>query len=172
MTKKERKILKRLEKLEKLVRRARKGERRGNKAGCRFDEKRVIDTVTRLVTERVGRVVQKEVQKLDGGQGRSGGGRHHRGDDGRRDDHRGHQEGHGDDRHEGGRSRGRDDRRDQDRRGHDRRDRDGGDEKRVVNMVVGLIAHNVQQIVAAELDRRLGPPRDEAEGPSEDAADE
>ncbi len=172
MTKKERKILKRLGKLEKAARQARKGNGRGKKAGCRFDEKRVIDTVTRLVTERVGRVVQKEVQKLDGGRGR-GSGRHDDrrdggGRDGRRDEHRGRYE---DDRRDRRDDRGRDEHRDE-RQDRDRGRRDGGDEKRVIDMVVGLVSQHVQQIVASELDRRLGPPRPEGAQPSDDASAE
>ncbi len=42
-------------------------------------------------------------------------------------------------------------------------ERDGGDEKRFVDLIVGLVAEHVQEIVATELDRRLGrPPLDDA----------
>jgi hypothetical protein len=41
-------------------------------------------------------------------------------------------------------------------RSSDRRNGGGGDEKRVVDLIVGLVSEHVQEIVSAELDRRLG----------------
>jgi hypothetical protein len=39
--------------------------------------------------------------------------------------------------------------------GQSRRDDDGLDEKRIVDLVVGLVAEKVREIVSTELDRRL-----------------
>ena len=41
----------------------------------------------------------------------------------------------------------------------------GGDEKRIVDLVVGLVAEKVREIVTAELDRRLGRPSGEGGAP-------
>ena len=68
-----------------------------------FDEKRVIDTIVRLVSEQVGRLLE-ELQAQ---------------------------------------SRGQD---------------EGGGEKRIVDLIVGRVSEHVQEIVATELDRRLGRP--------------
>ena len=80
----------------------------------------MIDTIVRLVAERVEETFERYAQHSDDG-------RHH-------DD------------------------------GHD--DHDGRGEKEMIDLVVGLIAEHVQEIVAIELDRRLGPPSDE---PNEEA---
>ena len=66
-----------------------------------FQEKRIIDTIVRLVGEHVGRMLDE----------------------------------HAKDRHT-----------------------DGGGEKRIVDLIVGLVSEHVQEIVATELDRRLGRP--------------
>lgn len=171
MGKKKRKIIERLDALERMARKSLKrgrhdergpqldhrdlgdcGEDRGE---CEFEEKRVIDTVTRLVTERVGRIIQKEAEKRDGGNDRRDERDRDRDGDERRGDRSRCDGGSGD--------RGGDDRRGDGRRGGDeRRDggRRGGDEKRMVDLLVGLISEHVQEIVATELDLRLGSPRD------------
>lgn len=46
------------------------------------------------------------------------------------------------------------------------RDGDGFDERRIVDLIVGLVSEHVQEIVATELDRRLGPPAESASPPS------
>lgn len=81
--------------------------RDGRRGGRDSDEKRIIDTIVRLVSERVGRMLESRDQGS-------------------------------------------------------RRNDDGRDEKRVVDLVVSLVAEKVQEIVSAELDRRLG----RSEGPS------
>lgn len=47
--------------------------------------------------------------------------------------------------------------------------RDGGDEKRIIDLIVGLVSEHVQEIVATELDRRLGRPAlpEAEEGPED-----
>ena len=45
-----------------------------------------------------------------------------------------------------------------DQRSHAQPRDGGGDEKRIVDLVVGLVAEKVREIVASELDRRLGRP--------------
>jgi hypothetical protein len=45
-----------------------------------------------------------------------------------------------------------------DRQERSRQSGDGGDEKRLVDLVVSLVSEHVQEIVATELDRRLGRP--------------
>ncbi len=171
MSNKKRKILERIDALERLARQSIGNDRRGHRGSgprrdhdhhdrdphdecgdpnghCQFDEKRVIDTVARLVTERVGRIIQKEAQKRDGGRDRDDRGRH---------EHR-----HNDRRGDGGGDR------DHDRRDHGRRGDgpggDGGGEKRMVDLLVGLISEHVREIVVTELDCRLSPPRDDSEG--------
>lgn len=68
-----------------------------------FDEKRIIDTIVRLVCENVGRMMRDQEAQS---------------------------------------------------RGHD----DGSGEKRIVDLIVGLVSEHVREIVATELDRRLGRP--------------
>jgi hypothetical protein len=49
----------------------------------------------------------------------------------------------------------------------------GGDEKRVVDLIVGLVSEHVQEIVARELDRRLGKrPLGESDAPQSSDAPE
>lgn len=51
------------------------------------------------------------------------------------------------------------------RREHEPRHRDGGgDEKRIVDLIVRLVSEHVREIVAEELDRRLGRPDTPAAG--------
>ena len=71
-----------------------------------FQEKRIIDTIVRLVTEQVGRTIQ-------------------------------------------------------DQQARSRRRDDGESEKRVVDLIVRLISEHVREIVAEELDRRVGRPRED-----------
>jgi hypothetical protein len=75
-----------------------------------FDEKRVIDTIVRCVTEQVGRLLDQRTEDARHGQ------------------------------------------------------EDGGGEKRIVDLIVGLVSEHVQEIVATELDRRLGRPKLESGG--------
>jgi len=49
---------------------------------------------------------------------------------------------------------------------------DGGGEKRIVDLIVGLVAEHVQEIVAAELDRRFGRAGGEPAAPPSPAAPE
>jgi hypothetical protein len=113
-----RKIMERLDAVERRAGdhdqqlRRHEGDRRGRdggrdhhgRDGGDYDEKRIIDTIVRLVSERVG-------QMLEGG----------------------------------GRSNDRDDR------------DDWREEKRKVDFIVDLVCERVEEIVATELDRRLGP---------------
>ncbi len=71
------------------------------RGGGDFDEKRIIDTIVRLVAEHVGGMLEE-----------------HQASAHRRDE--------------------------------------GGDEKRLVDLIVRLVSEHVQEIVARELDRRLG----------------
>jgi hypothetical protein len=71
--------------------------------GGDFDEKRIIDTIVRLVSEQVCRILEEQQAKA-------------------------------------------------------RAQEDGGGEKRLVDLIVGLVSEHVQEIVASELDRRLGRP--------------
>ena len=53
--------------------------------------------------------------------------------------------------------------------------RGGGDEKRIVDLIVGLVSEHVQEIVCTELDRRLGradAPRNGDQGSAPDDASE
>ena len=56
----------------------------------------------------------------------------------------------------------------QDQQAKTQRRDDGGREKRIVDLVVRLVGEHVreivQRIVSTELDRRVGPPRDERPG--------
>jgi len=174
---KKRKILRRLDRLERVVREYADRDRRGAsedqarqqrpQAANGFDEKRVIDTVVRLVVERVARVIQRENQiQFDRDHAPRHGDdhqhhhhQHHRHeccrDDRRHDDHA-----HAD-RSDGDGPRG-GDRRWPDRARDDRGERgrdDLGGEKRVVDLIVGLVSEHVSGIVSLELDRRIGPPR-------------
>jgi hypothetical protein len=53
----------------------------------------------------------------------------------------------------------------QDREAHSRERNGGDDEKRIVDLIVGLVSEHVREIVAEELDRRLGRPAGETSGP-------
>jgi len=123
--------------------------RHGGSHGDAFEEKRVIDTAVRLVVERVARVIQRENEIMLRRAAEVGGDRRERGRDGERRERDGDSREHRDRRQDGG----------------DRRDRDGGGEKRIVDLIVGLVSEHVEEIVTQELDRRWGPAGGEGESP-------
>ena len=141
--------LKVLERLADLAHQHDAGDRRrdsshenGRHDGNRFDEKRIIDTITRNVVERVTRVIQREQHLRD----------RHRSDD-RRSSHR---DGH----YEEPRQHRRDDHRDHQRDEHRRNEsgeRGDGREKHAIDTVVHLLGERLHEIVRQELDERLGP---------------
>jgi len=81
----------------------RHGHDHGRRGGGDFDEKRIIDTIVDLVSERVVNILEDQQAQ---------------------------------------------------QHAHD----DGGGEKRLVDLIVGLVGEHVREIVAEELDRRLGRP--------------
>ena len=145
------------EKRERQVASHRHGHTREQQSGS--DEKRVIDTITRNVVERVAKVIQRENQLRD---------RRNSSDHRHRDDHREEEprrdEGRRDEgRRDGGRRDERGVHHDRGRRGGDRRQHhsghdDQGNEKRIVDLVVGLVSEHVREVIAEELDMRMGTP--------------